>query len=99
MRQTAIRLETTFCGKPVLIWRPRWKRHLEFLGGKVGLLVPVVLTYRGQKKRAQKEAQRLKRYGYRVKMRREKPQSIGTARPGGRTKAAASATPAGKLQE
>ncbi len=67
-----MRLQGTFAGVPVKLWRQKWRRVLSFVGGDVGRLCPVTLYYRGSKRRALKEKQRLEEYGYRVTLERDR---------------------------
>jgi len=65
-----ITLTCQFAGKPVKVFRPQGCRHLESLCGTVSTEAPVVLRYRRAKRRAEKEAARLERYGYDVTVER-----------------------------
>lgn len=64
-------------GARVPVWRPRYQRHLEFVGGVVGKGVQVLLLYRGSEKRARKEVDRLRKWGYgKVTAKRQKSTAV-----------------------
>ena len=63
-------LEATFAGKCVRLWRGRNQRLLSWIGGEVSTGCPITLRYRGSKNKALKKAEQLRRYGYRVEVKR-----------------------------
>ena len=67
-----LRIEAEFCGTRVPVWRRKWKRVVEFAGGPVGKLCPLVIRFHGAKRRAQRMQDQLKRYGYKVRIQRER---------------------------
>jgi hypothetical protein len=64
--------EATFCGAKVKLWRTKYRRVLEWIGGDAARGIPVTIVYRGPKRRVLAEKKRLERYGYKVAVRREK---------------------------
>ncbi len=58
--------------REVKLFRRKWKRYVEFIGGAVSVAVPIQLFYRGARSRAQREAMQLRRYGYLVQCLQEK---------------------------
>lgn len=67
-----LRFETSFCGKRVKVWRDRWQRYLNSVCGLVSPACPITIVYCGQTRLAIKEKERLKKYGYKTKLRRER---------------------------
>ena len=67
-----MRFETSFCGAKVELWRAKYRRCLEWIGGDAARGIPVTIVYRGPKRRVLAEKKRLERYGYKVTVRREK---------------------------
>jgi len=58
-------IETTFAGKTLQLWREPWQRRLNFVGGTVSRSTPVFIYWTKRSKgRAEKEARKLKSYGY-----------------------------------
>ncbi len=67
-----IRLETTFAGQVVPLYREKRRQCLFFVGGQVSVDAPITLRYDGSansaddKAKAEFEAKRLQEYGYKV---------------------------------
>lgn len=65
-------------GQLFQVYAPRRQRALYGVFGKLGHLSPVVLFYRGKKRRALKLQERIKRWGYAdVRIQREKKKRGG----------------------
>ncbi len=68
-----MRYEATFCGARVPLVRRKFRRTLEWIGGRVSTGCPIVIIYTGAKKKALKEQARLSRWGYKATIKRERP--------------------------